>query len=99
MQDAPSCNAGMGSNLTEGGRAECDASLMSGDGTYAAVGAAAGVAHPIEVAYTLAQESKLPMRLGRVRPMYAAFASAQMPSSLPAEAPPHACALACATCY
>lgn len=74
MQDAPSCNAGMGSNLTEGGRAECDASVMCGDGTFAAVGAAAGVAHPIHVAHTLAQESKLPMRLGRVRPLYATIA-------------------------
>lgn len=42
MQDCPLCNAGMGSNLTESGIVECDASIMDGDGTFGAVGAVPG---------------------------------------------------------
>ena len=43
MQDAPMCNAGAGSNLTLGGHAECDASVMAGDGAFGAVGAVSGI--------------------------------------------------------
>ncbi len=42
MQDAPMCNAGTGSNLTLGGIAECDASVMAGDGVFGAMGAVSG---------------------------------------------------------
>lgn len=42
MQDAPMCNAGAGSNLTLGGHAECDASVMAGDGAFGALGAVSG---------------------------------------------------------
>ena len=42
MQNAPMCNAGAGSNLTLGGHAECDASVMAGDGAFGAVGAVSG---------------------------------------------------------
>lgn len=43
MQDDPSTNAGRGSNLTEDGHVECDASIMSGDtGAFGAVGAVPG---------------------------------------------------------
>ena len=41
-QDSPITNAGLGSNLTEEGTVECDASLMVGDGTFGAVGACPG---------------------------------------------------------
>lgn len=71
MQDDAVCNAGSGSNLTEDGTVEGDASIMAGDGTYAAVGAAVGVTNPIRVAERLAAESHIPMPLGRVRPLYA----------------------------
>lgn len=44
MQDDPNINAGRGSNLTEDGHVECDASIMDGDsGAFGAVGAVAGI--------------------------------------------------------
>lgn len=40
LEDDPVTNAGRGSNLTEDGRVECDASIMDGDtGAFGAVGA------------------------------------------------------------
>lgn len=40
LEDDPCTNAGRGSNLTEDGRVECDASIMDGDsGAFGAVGA------------------------------------------------------------
>ena len=42
MQGDPVTNAGLGSNLTESGSVQCDASLMDGDGAFGAVGAAPG---------------------------------------------------------
>lgn len=41
-QDYPNFNAGHGSNLTEEGVVECDASCMAGDGAFGAVGAMPG---------------------------------------------------------
>jgi isoaspartyl peptidase/L-asparaginase-like protein (Ntn-hydrolase superfamily) len=42
LQDAPITNAGFGSNLNMQRRVECDAGIMSGDGTCGAVGAVPG---------------------------------------------------------
>ena len=43
MQEAEVTNAGLGSNLTLEGSVEADASIMLGDKTFAAVGAAPGL--------------------------------------------------------
>lgn len=71
LEDEPITNAGCGSNLTESGIVETDASVMRGDGLWAAVGAVQGLANPILAAHCLAMDSLKPMPLGRVRPMYA----------------------------
>ncbi|XP_004240111.2 putative threonine aspartase isoform X2 [Solanum lycopersicum] len=72
LEDDPNTNAGRGSNLTEDGHVECDASIMDGDsGAFGAVGAVPGVRNAIEIATLLAKEqisgSSL---LGRISPMF-----------------------------
>ncbi|KAJ8540037.1 hypothetical protein K7X08_026426 [Anisodus acutangulus] len=72
LEDDPNTNAGRGSNLTEDGHVECDASIIDGDsGAFGAVGAVPGVRNAIEIAALLAKEqisgSSL---LGRISPMF-----------------------------
>jgi taspase (threonine aspartase 1) len=71
MEDNPSCNAGFGSNLTEDGRVECDASVMDGNfRSYGACGAVPGVRNPVCLAARLLQRQRGPRRpYGRVHPM------------------------------
>ncbi|XP_044493955.1 putative threonine aspartase isoform X2 [Mangifera indica] len=71
-QDDPSTNAGRGSNLTEDGHVECDASIMDGDsGVFGAVGAVPGVQNAIQIAATLAKEQMMGSSLlGRIPPMF-----------------------------
>ncbi|KAJ7513998.1 hypothetical protein O6H91_23G022000 [Diphasiastrum complanatum] len=71
LEDDEVTNAGIGSNLTEDGHVECDASVMDGcTGAFGAVGAALGVKNPIEVATSLAKESlKGRSRLGLIPPI------------------------------
>ncbi|KNA15030.1 hypothetical protein SOVF_101850 [Spinacia oleracea] len=72
LEDDPSTNAGCGSNLTEDGHVECDASIMDGDsGAFAAVGAVPGVRNPIQAAACLIKEQKMgPSLLGRMPPTF-----------------------------
>ncbi|KAL5859764.1 hypothetical protein ACOSQ4_001060 [Xanthoceras sorbifolium] len=72
LEDDPSTNAGRGSNLTEDGHVECDASLMDGDsGVFGAVGAVPGVQNAIQIAAVLAKEQmKGSSLLGRIPPMF-----------------------------
>ncbi|XP_034206404.1 LOW QUALITY PROTEIN: putative threonine aspartase [Prunus dulcis] len=73
LEDDPSTNAGRGSNLTEDGHVECDASIMDGSsGVFGAVGAIPGVRNPIQVAALLAQEQMMgaPHLLGRIPPIF-----------------------------
>jgi len=71
LEDDENTNAGLGSNLTEIGTVECDATLMSGvDGMFGSVGAVPGVRNPILVARQLllnGRKGTLP--LGRIRPL------------------------------
>lgn len=50
-QDSAVTNAGLGSNLNEDGFVECDASVMSGDGCFGAVGACPGT--PLSKMHTI----------------------------------------------
>ncbi|KAL5718582.1 hypothetical protein ACHQM5_011469 [Ranunculus cassubicifolius] len=72
LEDDPCTNAGRGSNLTEDGDVECDASVMDGDsGAFGAVGAVPGVRNPIEIATLLAKEQMMGSSLlGRIPPMF-----------------------------
>uniref|UniRef100_A0A915IRQ3 Uncharacterized protein n=1 Tax=Romanomermis culicivorax TaxID=13658 RepID=A0A915IRQ3_ROMCU len=57
LENSPSTNAGLGSNLTEEGRVECDACLMQGrDLLFAAVGAMSGVKNPIDVPFVMLEK-------------------------------------------
>ncbi|EOA20769.1 hypothetical protein CARUB_v10001098mg [Capsella rubella] len=71
LEDDPSTNAGRGSNLTEDGRVECDASLMDGgSGMFGGVGAVPGVRNAINIAALLLKEQMNGSSLlGRIPPM------------------------------
>ncbi|KAL8162496.1 hypothetical protein V2J09_013985 [Rumex salicifolius] len=72
LEDDPCINAGRGSNLTEGGHVECDASIMDGEtGEFGAVGAVPGVQNPIQVANLLLKEQMTGSSLlGRIPPSF-----------------------------
>ncbi|XP_019189870.1 PREDICTED: putative threonine aspartase isoform X1 [Ipomoea nil] len=72
LEDDPHTNAGRGSNLTEDGHVECDASIMDGDsGVFGAVGAVPGVRNAIQIAALLAKEQICGSTLlGRIPPMF-----------------------------
>ncbi|CAB80868.1 putative glycosylasparaginase [Arabidopsis thaliana] len=71
LEDDPSTNAGRGSNLTEDGHVECDASLMDGDsGMFGGVGAVPGVRNAIKIAALLVKEQITGSTLlGRIPPI------------------------------
>ncbi|KZV37110.1 threonine aspartase [Dorcoceras hygrometricum] len=72
LEDDPCTNAGRGSNLTEDGHIECDASIMDGrSGAFGAVGAVPGVRNPIQIAVSLVKEQMMGSSLlGRISPMF-----------------------------
>ncbi|XP_073309580.1 putative threonine aspartase [Primulina huaijiensis] len=72
LEDDPCTNAGRGSNLTEDGHVECDASIMDGrSGVFGAVGAVPGVRNPIQIAVSLVKEQMMGSSLlGRISPMF-----------------------------
>ncbi|CAI9279176.1 unnamed protein product [Lactuca saligna] len=74
LENDPCTNAGRGSNLTEDGDVECDASIMDGSsGAFGAVGAVPGVRNPIKIAALLVKEQILGSSLlGRIPPMFLA---------------------------
>ncbi|KAI3444581.1 hypothetical protein Pfo_001246 [Paulownia fortunei] len=80
LEDDPCTNAGRGSNLTEDGHVECDASIMDGDsGAFGAVGAVPGVRNAIQIAVLLAKEQILGSSLlGRISPMFLVGEGARM---------------------
>ncbi|KAE7999541.1 hypothetical protein FH972_003958 [Carpinus fangiana] len=72
LEDDPSTNAGRGSNLTEDGHVECDASIMDGDsGAFGAVGAVPGIRNAIQIAALLAKDQIMGSSLlGRIPPIF-----------------------------
>ncbi|PIN09797.1 Asparaginase [Handroanthus impetiginosus] len=80
LEDDPCTNAGRGSNLTEDGHVECDASIMDGgSGAFGAVGAVPGVRNAIQIAVLLAKEQILGSSLlGRISPMFLVGEGARM---------------------
>lgn len=72
LEDDPITNSGRGSNLTESGHVECDASLMDGiSGAFGAVGSVPGVKNAIGIATLLVKEQLLGSSLlGRIPPMF-----------------------------
>ncbi|XP_076950283.1 putative threonine aspartase [Bidens hawaiensis] len=74
LENDPCTNAGRGSNLTEDGHVECDASIMDGNsGSFGAVGAVPGVKNAIKIAALLVKEQMLGSSLlGRIPPMFLA---------------------------
>lgn len=77
LENSPLTNAGFGSNLTEMGQVECDASIMSNykthDGdfnSFGGIGAVSGVQNPIQVANALRKSEQGGRKsLGRVHPI------------------------------
>ncbi|MQM23952.1 hypothetical protein Taro_057022, partial [Colocasia esculenta] len=72
LEDDPITNAGRGSNLTEAGHVECDASIIDGlSGSFGAVGAVPGVQNAIKIATCLLKEQlRGSSLLGRLPPMF-----------------------------
>ncbi|KAK8942594.1 putative threonine aspartase [Platanthera zijinensis] len=70
-EDDPITNGGRGSNLTELGHVECDASIMDGSsGAYGAIAAVPGVQNAIQIAACLAREKIMGSSLlGRIPPI------------------------------
>ncbi|GIY50673.1 threonine aspartase 1 [Caerostris darwini] len=70
LEDCPLTNAGIGSNLTDSGTVECDASLMDGASfNFGSVGALSNIKNPIQVAKAvLEQQNKGLLSLGRIPP-------------------------------
>jgi beta-aspartyl-peptidase (threonine type) len=65
METDPRFNAGYGSVLTEAGTVECDASIMEGERLQAgAVGAVAGIPHPISLARRLLEDGRHVLLVG-----------------------------------
>ena len=59
LEDSDLTNAGFGSNLTNDGKVQCDASLMGNEhGNFAAVGCVEGIKNPIRVAYDLLENQE-----------------------------------------
>eukprot|EP00112_Aurelia_sp_Birch-Aquarium-sp1_P018779 Seg4533.1 transcript_id=Seg4533.1/GoldUCD/mRNA.D3Y31 product="Threonine aspartase 1" protein_id=Seg4533.1/GoldUCD/D3Y31 len=70
LEDSDLTNAGFGSNLTNDGKVQCDASLMdSQHGNFAAVGCVEGIKNPIRVAYDLLENQEKDRDCGLEPPM------------------------------
>ncbi|XP_076954510.1 putative threonine aspartase isoform X3 [Bidens hawaiensis] len=80
LENDPCTNAGRGSNLTEDGLVECDASVMDGcSGSFGAVGAVPGVKNAIKIAALLVKEQMSGSSLlGRIPPMFLAGEGARV---------------------
>ncbi|KAF2667680.1 N-terminal nucleophile aminohydrolase [Microthyrium microscopicum] len=76
MEDDPITNAGFGSNLTESGTLEGDATLVGKSGAFGAVGAIPKVRNPIAAAQAVYAHAREPMALNRMPPNLVAGESA-----------------------
>ncbi|KAJ5279364.1 hypothetical protein N7478_004736 [Penicillium angulare] len=70
LEDAPITNAGYGSNLTEKGIAECDASIVDHYGRSGAAGAVPSVKNPIHLARRIYDQAYRAPGMSRVPPNF-----------------------------
>ncbi|KAJ5587295.1 uncharacterized protein N7459_003060 [Penicillium hispanicum] len=70
LEDAPITNAGYGSNLTEKGIVECDASIIDHFGRSGACGAVANVKNPIQLARKIYDRAHKSPGMSRVPPNF-----------------------------
>ncbi|KAJ5893576.1 Peptidase T2 asparaginase 2 [Penicillium taxi] len=70
LEDAPITNAGYGSNLTDKGQVECDASIVDHFGRSGAAGAVPNVKNPIQLARKIYDHSYNAMPMSRVPPNF-----------------------------
>jgi taspase, threonine aspartase, 1 len=70
LEDAEPLNAGYGSNLTQSGSVECDASLMDASGgEFGSVGAVGGIKNPVRLAQAVLERRRIRDKWGRVPPL------------------------------
>eukprot|EP00049_Salpingoeca_infusionum_P004523 m.80523 g.80523 ORF g.80523 m.80523 type:complete len:437 (-) comp12605_c0_seq2:3460-4770(-) len=70
LEESPSANCGIGSNLTIDGNVECDAMVMDSNGNFGCVSALTVSKYPCQVAKSLLDLSHVAQPMGRIPPCF-----------------------------